>query len=341
MMSPAPVDLRLRDAYWHLLAHRAELASPGSFVRLSWLGDDVVAYLDGGSVVVFDNVCPHRGARMLEGDFGTSSLVCRYHGWSYRGGKVRVPPGSGLSSDVCERIDLARLHTAWCGDWLFASVNPRATLEEQLSGVYKVLAAMATTVCRRADFNAYPYECSWQVAVENALEPYHIAAVHPFSLGELKLAPGSNEFHPYASVWRAGIDDERSDRRLKRIRRLFAAPPVFEGYASIYLFPFSMVSTTYGYSYSVQNFLPAATPDRTNFVSRLYVAKASAAEFESTLDPFFESTASFNRRVFEEDHAICRRVHPRAWSQRIDARLTGSEAKVRQFRELWDRENAC
>lgn len=337
MTAVSPVDLQLRDAYWHLLGHRSELARPGSFVRLSWLNDDVVAYLDGESIVVFDNVCPHRGARLLDGEHGVAPLVCRYHGWAYRGGRVRVPPGSGLSAEVCEGVDLSRLQSAWCGEWLFASVNPCMALPEQLAGVHDELAALSATIDRRLDFNAYPYECAWQVAVENALEPYHIAAVHPQSLGELKLATGENSLHPWSSVWRASIEDERSDRRLKRIRRLFAAEPPFEGYASYYLFPFSMISTTYGYSYSVQNFLPSAVVGRTNFVSRLYVARASAAEFAATLTPFFESTAAFNRRVFEEDHAICQRVHPQAWSRRADALLTESEVKVRQFRALWDR----
>jgi phenylpropionate dioxygenase-like ring-hydroxylating dioxygenase large terminal subunit len=336
-MPDAAASRTLRDSFWHLVCHRSELAQPGDYVRLGWLGDDAIAWRDRDEIVVFDNVCPHRGTRFLDGASGNAPLVCPYHGWSYRNGRLRVPPNSDVPRERADRVDLCRLRSAWCGEFLFASIAPRFTLEEQLEGVWDALAAISGLVDRRADFNAYAYECDWRVAVENALEPYHIATIHPSSLGELRLEPGTNDLHPWSSVWRAAIQDERTDRRLRQLERLFEPAERYRGYLSIYLFPFSMVSTTYGFSFSQQSFFPGVDPLRTNFYSRLLTARLKSPAAAEALASFFESTAQFNRRVFDEDHAICRRVHTDAWVRRDDSLLAGSELKVRQFRELYGR----
>lgn len=325
---------KLRDEYWHLICHRREIGKPGDFVRLSWLGDDVVAYNDGGSVLVFDNVCPHRGARFLLEDSGNAPLVCRYHGWSYRNGAVRVARREDFAACDLERVDIDRLQVSWCGDFLFASVRPRWELQRQLAGVSELLAGTSTTIAARFDFDAYPYECDWRIAVENALEPYHIGAIHQETLATMRLEAGRNEIYPSSSVWYSKLQDTRSDRLLKGMNRFFQLPGQFEGYMSVYLFPFSMLSSTYGFSHSLQNFFPAERAGVTRFSSRMLVSRRREGVPEETLRSFFESTAAFNRRVFAEDHEICKRVHPRIWDLDRPMPLSGSEEKVAHFRAL-------
>ena len=324
----------LRDEYWHPICHRSEIGQPGDFVRLSWLGDDVVAYNDAGNILVFDNVCPHRGARFLTEEAGNAPLVCRYHGWSYRNGAVRVARKEDFAPCDIENVDIGRLQLAWCGDFLFAAVRPRAELRAQLAGVFDILASTSATISARFDLNAYPYECDWRTAVENALEPYHIGMIHPETLSSMRLDAGRNDFFATTSIWYAKVQDARTERLLKGMKRFFDQEHQFDGYMSIYLFPFSMLSSTYGFSHSLQNFFPGDKPRVTSFCSRLLVSRRREGVAADALQAFFESTATFNRKVFEEDHQVCKRVYPRIWEAGRPMPLSRAEEKVAHFRGL-------
>ena len=66
---------------------------------------------------------------------------------------------------------------------------------------------------------------------------------------------------------------------------------------------------------------------------------AFAAEFgdavapmaQSIVEPFLASTAQVNRRVFDEDHAICRRVSPHYDLTREDRIFARSENRAHHF----------
>lgn len=329
------VNRQLRDQYWHLLCHRSELPNPGDFLRLPWLGEDVVVYNDQGELFVFDNVCPHRGARFVLDQTGNAPLVCRYHGWSYRGGRLRVAQRESFAECELEGVRLGKLECAWCGDFLFAAARPKQSLTDQLEGVIEALAGIGAAVAARVDLNCYVYECDWKVAIENALEPAHIAQVHTSTLATLRLSEGKNEFFSCASVWYAEVEDTRSNARLKAMSRFFAGPPHYQGYMSIFLYPFSMVSSTYGYSYSVQNFFPGDESFRTNFTSRLLSGALRPDVPPASLQSFFESTSAFNRKVFDEDHEICKRVSRGYWNAGRAMPLSRAEEKVAHFRRLY------
>ncbi len=328
-------DRELRDHFWHPICHRSEVPGPGDFVRLTWLDEEVVAWNDGGNVIVFDNVCPHRGARYLSASCGNSPLTCRYHGWSYRGGKLWIPRKETFDPDEIARVRLNTLQSAWCGDFLFGAIAPKMPLNVQLEGVTDLLESMSRSITKRVDMDTYAYECDWRVAMENALEPYHIDLVHDDTLKSLKLDAGSNDLFAFTSVWYAKIQDERTVKRLKAMRRFFNLTYQFEGYASVYFFPFSMISSTFGYSYSMQNFFPGCRSNETSFTSRLLTSAPGSPEAVEVLEPFFAATAEFNRRVFREDHEICKRVKPGHWDLARLMPLAQSEAKVAHFRHLY------
>jgi phenylpropionate dioxygenase-like ring-hydroxylating dioxygenase large terminal subunit len=53
----------------------------------------IVVRDDHGDLSAHDNVCIHRGARLLEGCGNTARITCPYHAWSYRldGGLIGAP----------------------------------------------------------------------------------------------------------------------------------------------------------------------------------------------------------------------------------------------------------
>ena len=78
-----------------VVCHESEIAEPGEWRTLDYLGESVfVIRGDDGQVRAFSNVCRHRGSRLVDGTGGCAKvLTCPYHAWSYaRDGRlVGVP----------------------------------------------------------------------------------------------------------------------------------------------------------------------------------------------------------------------------------------------------------
>ncbi|HVF94663.1 MAG TPA: Rieske (2Fe-2S) protein, partial [Sphingomonas sp.] len=70
---------------WQIVCHASELAGPGDWRTLEYLGESIVVVRGGDGIVrAFYNVCRHRAMRLVEGDAGcTRKLVCPYHAWTY------------------------------------------------------------------------------------------------------------------------------------------------------------------------------------------------------------------------------------------------------------------
>ena len=326
------MDRCLRDDYWHLLCHRTELPKNGDFMRLRWLGDDVVVANDDGELIVFDNICPHRGARFFSTDVGNSPISCPYHGWTFCAGKLYIPCINKFNTEEISRSKIGTLQTAWCGDFLFAAITPLQSIENQLSSFYEIVASISMDISGRHDWNAYTYECDWKIAVENALDSLHIRFVHAESLARLQLEDERNQFVGNNTGVTFEIGNLQMYKRLNAMSRMFNVTEQFKGYMNIYLFPFSMLSSTFGYSYSLQSFFPAKEPGKTQFYSRLLKGVLRPGVDASAMQHFFDSTAQVNRMVFEEDHAVCRQIDDTRYDWHDLSRLSSDEEKIAHFR---------
>ena len=324
---------QLRDSYWHLLCHRSELPQPGDYLKLDWLGQEVVVFNDQGELVVFDNLCPHRGTRFFTERQGSGTISCPYHGWSYQAGSLHIPCRERYAESDLQHTRLNILQTDWCADFLFAAIAPQMALDAQLGDTFNLLGSLSFNIDGRHDFNAYTFECDWRIALENALEPLHVPFIHQDSLGQLQLGDGDNQFTEWTSVWQAPLGNAQMARKLQGIGRLFQLDGQYHGYQSIYLFPFTMLSSTFGYSYSLQHFFPSAEAHRTHFSSRLLPGVAKSAAAASALGEFFRSSAAMNRQVFAEDHLICQRVYRSAADEPAFQILSSDEAKIAHFRQ--------
>ena len=325
-----PLEEHLSRSWWHLVAHRSEVARSQAFVRLKWALGDLVVFNDEGQILAFDNQCPHRGTRLFLDDAGCAPALCPYHGWSYRGGRVRIPLRETVPAAEADSARLNAYRTAWCGDFLFVGVEPRQDLDSQLGSLAEPLAAISRDIAARADFNSFDFECDWRVAVENALEGYHVNLVHPDTLAPLGLRNHQDSYSGLNSIYRAEIGEGRITRALERLGKYFAIQAGYPGYISLFVFPFAMVSSTFGYSYALQNFFPSGQPHRTHFSSRM-LAAATTEGSEGVTGPFLGSAAEVNRKVFDEDHAICRRVSPHYAADRPDRIFAQSEDRARHF----------
>ena len=77
----------------------ADELADGEVVEVA-VGDDVVAIskVDGVHHVV-DNICPHAGGPLGDGDMEEHDVVCPYHGWAFdvRTGECNVAPDMAIS----------------------------------------------------------------------------------------------------------------------------------------------------------------------------------------------------------------------------------------------------
>jgi phenylpropionate dioxygenase-like ring-hydroxylating dioxygenase large terminal subunit len=326
---------KLFQNYWHMMCHRNELPNQGDFLRFKTPIGDVVIFNDDGEYVAFDNRCAHRGALIYLSDFGNQTNTCKYHGWTFKSGQLIIPSVEQFKGCNIDKANLKRYKLDWCGDFLFLGVEPEKDLYAQLDGVAAYIENISFNIGVRLDVSVYEYECAWPVAIENALEPYHIGMVHPNTLANLKLEDGVNTFYGANSVWNAPVGDVRLKKQLGRLRPFFNIDYAYEGYMSIFMFPFTMISSTYGYSYSLQNFFPhQVRHDRTNFMSRFLASNLKDEHSKKIIQPFFESSARVNRMVFEEDHSICKIMPADSWSAAPLEFMSEQEIKISHFRDL-------
>ncbi len=71
----------MAETDWHPVGHRAELTEPDAYLRRPLpSGRVVVAWVVRDGLLVFDGICPHRGAMIPDDDQGVASLRCPFHG---------------------------------------------------------------------------------------------------------------------------------------------------------------------------------------------------------------------------------------------------------------------
>lgn len=321
--------------YWHMVCHRTELPNDGDFLKFKVPIGDVVIFNDSGNYFAFDNRCAHRGAFIYASEAGNQANTCKYHGWTFKAGKLIIPLVDQFKGCNIGQAALKEYQLDWCGDFLFVGIEPENDLYGQLAGAAEYIENISFNISGRLHLSAYEYECSWTIALENALEPYHIDMIHPRTLATLKLESGTNTFHGVNSVWQAPIGNSRIKKQLEKLGRYFNIDYRYQGYMSIFMFPFTMISSTFGYSYSLQNFFPSQNrEDRTNFMSRMLACNLRSAHAQKIVQPFLDSSARINRLVFEEDHAICKIMPTDAWSPEPLPYISEQEVKIAHFREL-------
>lgn len=291
-------------SHWQIVAHATEVAKPGDYVRMPGpYGREIVVSNFDGLVKVWDNRCPHRGARIYQDDGGNRQPVCSYHGRCAKSDAVGAYP------------------TLLAGEWVYA------ILDGQNGGrMPGNTPPNDMRLYARADF---VYDCEFQVAIENALDFEHVAFAHPNSLARLDLSPGEIQLEKLGSsaqAFKSGIS-----RRLDLLEPLFTGgqpsrPRWGEGvdYWHSYASPFMCVSSTRGFTYSLQLYIPRED-GKTTLVHRMY-----AALHTPRAEGFLRSAFETNCRVFEEDAKLCALVPADHASQ-----AEHHEQRIAHFREYF------
>ncbi|WP_028923111.1 aromatic ring-hydroxylating oxygenase subunit alpha [Pseudonocardia acaciae] len=177
---------------WMCVGRAEEVASPGRFLRTEVGGESVLVVAGrDGEVRAFRNLCRHRGAWLCTEESGAfaRAIRCGYHSWTYGlDGRLLAAPNMREMPDLVKAehgLHPVRLQR-WLGYlWLNLSSAARPLnqqVEPQLRarlGGPEVLERYGVERLGLARRITYEVESNWKSVIENFMECYHCATIHP------------------------------------------------------------------------------------------------------------------------------------------------------------------
>jgi Rieske 2Fe-2S family protein len=180
------------EARWIAAARSADLGDPGAFRTLD-VGRENVILVRGrdGQLRAFLNVCRHRGARVCMERSGVArrNIQCGYHAWTYGlDGKLVAAPNLNKMPDV-DRTEYGLVPVPvreWLGyAWVCVADEPPSFEDTVIGAVTERLGGAGIIegwdienleVGRRI---SYDVRANWKLIIENFMECYHCATIHP------------------------------------------------------------------------------------------------------------------------------------------------------------------
>ena len=180
-----------KDRIWHgdwvFVTTEDALPSPGDQLPVV-VGDQPVLLLrnQAGELAALSNLCAHRGTLLVERPANADRIQCPYHAWTYdHAGRLLGVPFS--PKDVIDKaahcLPAYRLES-----WhvlVFVSLNPGVEpLVERFAAVESLVSARGIDGLRHRSGQQTTdvWECNWKIAIQNAMESYHLFQVHPRTL---------------------------------------------------------------------------------------------------------------------------------------------------------------
>ncbi|MHB1613066.1 MAG: aromatic ring-hydroxylating oxygenase subunit alpha [Actinomycetes bacterium] len=183
---------RIFERSWSAVARCDELADPGSYAT-AMVGRESVLVVRGrdGALRAFLNICRHRGARLCTDRSGQVSrnLQCSYHAWTYGlEGRLVAAPNLTSMTDI-DRDEYGLLPVAlreWLGyAWVCVADSP-PSFEQTVTGAATERLGDPTAIdhwevdtLRVGRRIVYDVAANWKLIVENFMECYHCATIHP------------------------------------------------------------------------------------------------------------------------------------------------------------------
>ena len=180
------------ESMWFCAVRSADLDKPGAFKTVQVGRESVlITRSRSGEVRAFFNVCRHRGAQLCTDESGEvkRAFQCPYHAWTYDlDGKLVAAPNLTKMPDI-DRVEYGLRRIAvqeWLGYvWVCLAETPpsfedtvRKDVRDRLGDVELIdhYDVAHLSVGRRI---RYDVKANWKLIIENFMECYHCATIHP------------------------------------------------------------------------------------------------------------------------------------------------------------------
>ncbi|MDE2561221.1 MAG: aromatic ring-hydroxylating dioxygenase subunit alpha [Sphingomonadales bacterium] len=170
---------------WQIVCHVSEVANPGEYQTIDYLGESVVVIRgDDGQVRAFTNVCRHRAMRLVEGPSGCAKkLICPYHAWTFEsdGRLSGVPMKSEYPALKLEENGLVPVALEVWHGFVFVCLKPSG-----FPSVAEMMAPFEDEVSlyrfedmeRMAPVRHRPRAVNWKNVGDNYSDNLHIPVSH-------------------------------------------------------------------------------------------------------------------------------------------------------------------
>jgi glycine betaine catabolism A len=177
---------------WILAGRSSDIAEPGAYLTVAIAGESVILVRrEDGEASALLNVCRHRGARIFLDEQGTcrGAIRCPYHAWTYGfDGALRAAPNiRDWVGDDRDELGLQRVRVHEQHGCLWVNLDESAAsfdddigaqIRERL-GDKEVIESWGLDRLVTGRRVVYDIAANWKLLVENFMECYHCASIHP------------------------------------------------------------------------------------------------------------------------------------------------------------------
>ncbi len=177
---------------WSCIGFGKDIPKPGDARPVTFAGIPLLTVRDRqGQVRVFQNVCRHRGMKLIEEPTTFKSVIrCPYHSWCYEldGALRSTPHVGGVGRNTHPDIDrdglgLFEVRSKVWMDVIFVNISGDASEFDDYAGhlMERWSEFDGKQVFHGGPNSSLTFEvkCNWKLAVENFCESYHLPWVHP------------------------------------------------------------------------------------------------------------------------------------------------------------------
>ena len=242
-----------------LAGFSSELPEPGCVLHFEAFGPPVfVLRREDGGLDAFRNVCPHRGARLVEGARIGSGVVCPFHAWRFgTDGRLQSRPQEAAFACEGPAPELTRLPVAERYGLVFLRLDPAGEpidVDAFLGPMAPLIRGFGLAAAQHVRTDAVVTEANWKLVVDVSCEGYHVPATHPATL--------SPQLVPFITIHDSFGRHHRFASPARRMQEWVGMPeedwPVSHYSAVHYLFP----NTILTYSDAIDGGLPVIALNR-------------------------------------------------------------------------------
>ena len=173
---------------WVVAALSSQLSEPSTM----WVADlrtQTVLLVRGedGVVRAFENSCVHRGTQIQAIKTGRNAwrgdsidaVQCGYHGWKYslKGVVTHIPKPKGIQ---CTETTLRQFAVYEDAGFIWVSLKePQTSASEIFAPISDAVRHYRLEEMEPVEARDFRFPVNWKIALENALDYYHVSTVHP------------------------------------------------------------------------------------------------------------------------------------------------------------------